>query len=504
MKNTLKRVFALALVFAMCLTVVGCKAPDDDSSEYSYYYEEIEVEGENAGTTNTNSNTPGNTNNGTGNGNATSDVNLKGYKFTINSPYIAAAAKDAIMTQEKDLYKVIDQIQKKYGCTITVTGKGQDMTTDRMRTLIMSGSKVADLVDLHVEDMLPFATAGYIVPWSEAGIDATDKIYVQSYSKLAKVDGKYYGVSFLRPPEGRCCIVFNKDILKSIGVQSDDLYSMVKAKKWTWSKLEEYAKKVVDQNTVSGVTKVWGVGGHYQKLVRSIYVSNGAKLVETKNGKASVAYNTPAMKEALNFVSKLINDIKVYDASNYRNAAKWNKFDNGDYEKQFSNKQLAFLFDETYWIDQYFDQSFDYGILPIPMGPKAKEYMTEAGNARVMCLTSTNAKTKDSAKSAAILKLLAQGCANAGNLNGKYAGEEWWKEDIKMDYFRNDRDKNLEMYEIILDSALVDNGEKLKELKTDFYDKVVINAIYCNSGTIESTIQSLAGYDKQLKQFEFK
>lgn len=521
MKKYFKRVVALSMVCAMCLTAVGCKSkPADDESYLSYYYEEVEVTKDNtdsdtASTTskNGNNNTKKNSSNVGKNSSSTNeitgeDVDLKGYKFTIYSVWMAKSEKDAVMSQENTLYKVAKQIEDKYGCEITVTGT-QDLTTDTMRTLIMSGSKVADAVEILAEKMLPYAAAGYIAPWdSMDGIDPTDKKFVQGYTNMGAIEGKHYGISFLRPPEARMCVIFNKGILNSsIGAgTSDKLYDLVKSKKWTWSKMEEYAKEVVAKNTVNNQTNIWGVGGWYDKLLRGIYVSNGATLATVKNGKGVTTFNSQNMIEAMNFVDKLINTDKVYDAEKYRNPSTFDTRDNQQYCDAFANGKLAFLFEETFWVDQYFNQSFDYGIVPVPMGPKAKDYMTESGKAKIMALTSTNAKSKDAKKSVAILNMLADGCAAGGNLNGKYDGEDWWEYDLKQDYFRNDRDKNLEMYNILLDTAVVDWGAGVEDLRSTFLKKVGVEAIFGKKGTVTSAIQGIgSSYDKAVSSaFTFK
>lgn len=513
MKTTVKRILALLMVFAMCFVAVGCKSEPEYESYLSYYYEEGDTEGDNeAENTSSKEKDKNSSSKKTKSSSSKKNpskvdtptkVNVKGYSFVIQSSWMAKTAKDAVMEQEKSFYKVAAQIEKEYGCTIKV--EGGNMTMDNMRTLIMSGSKVADAVDLLAESVLPYAAAGFIVPWEKAGIDATDDTFVQGYTKMSTINGDHYGVSYLRAPEARMSVVFNKGVLKSAGINADGIYDLVKAKKWNWETLRSYAKTVVQKNTSNNVTNVWGVGGWFDKFIRGLYVSNGATLATTKNGKGVTTFASANMKEALNFASDLVNKDKVYDATNYRNSDSFDMSDNGDYTDQFAAGKLAFLFEETYWVSKYFNKSFDYGIVPVPMGPKAKDYATESGKARVLTLTSTNAKSKTLEKTAFILTKLAEGCAAGGDLNGKYDGESWWQYDLKQEYFRNDKDKNLEMYNILLDTATVDYGAQTT-LKEAFDKTVSRDAIFCNKGTIESAIQSIGSqYDTAVsKAFTFK
>lgn len=509
MKITLKRGFALLMVLALCFGATGCKKVARVESYFSTYYVEGEqvnsdVQGDQDGASSKNSSKGGKVSSSKID-KTTAKKELKGYKFVLQSAWMAKSAKEAVMEQEKSFYRVAAQIEKEYGCTITVTGG--NMTSDKMRTLIMSGSKVADAVELLAENMLPYAAAGYIVPWNDVkGIDPTAKHFVKGYSDLCKVEKDYYGVSFMRAPEAKMCVVFNKGVLKSAGVDADGIYDLVKAKKWNWATMEDYAKKVVAKNTSGGKTNVWGVGGWFEKVVRGLYVSNGAKLAEVKGGKGNATFNSAKMTEALKFIDKLINEDKVYDATNYRNAETFDMSDNGYYQDQFQNGKLAFQFNETYWVSKYFNKSFDYGIVPVPMGPKATNYITEAGKASALTCTSTNAKSDTIDKSVMILNMLADGCAAGGDLNGKYNGEDWWQYDLKQEYFRNDKDKNLDMYNICLETAVVDNGYAVKALNEEFFKTVVRDAIFCKQGTIDSAIQKMGSqFDKDIqKAFTFK
>ncbi|MBP3692033.1 MAG: hypothetical protein J6I80_02175, partial [Clostridia bacterium] len=138
----------------------------------------------------------------------------------------------------------------------------------------------------------------------------------------------------------------------------------------------------------------------------------------------------------------------------------------------------------------------------------ASNYITESGKARVWTLTSTNAKNKSKTldKTAFIINKIAEGCAAGGDINAKYDGEGWWQYDLKQEYFRNDKDKNLEMYNICLNTAAVDYGVSVGSLKETFDKTVSRDALFCSVGTIESAIQKMGGqFDTTVsKAFTFK
>lgn len=419
--------------------------------------------------------------------------NLEGYTFVVSSPWMAKTAETAKLEQEKTFFNVASQIEELFGCNIVVQG-GNINTVESLRPLIMSGSKVADAVDVLSSSTLGLASAGYIVPWEEIGIDVSNELFIKGYSNLAKINNKYYGLSFLRAPEARMCVMFNKGVLQSSGINADGIYDLVRAKKWNWETLRSYSKTIVQKNTSSGKTNIWGIGGYYQKVAKALYVSNGAKLATLKNGKGTTTFNSANMQEALSFMDKLINEDKVYDATKYRNASTFDASDNGQYKTAFQSGKLGFMIEECFWLAKYFDKSFDYGIAPIPMGPKATNYITDSSNARVWVCTSTSARSRDKDESALILALLAAGCAYP---NEDIESDDWWQYDIKREYFRNNQNDNLEMYNILLDTATVDYGTSVTSLHEAFLSDVVRDAIFCQKGTITSRLSYMGSqYDK--------
>lgn len=102
-----------------------------------------------------------------------------------------------------------------------------------------------------------------------------------------------------------------------------------------------------------------------------------------------------------------------------------------------------------------------------------KEYVSPAHTMRTFCITSTN---DDLDKVAIVMNALAD------NFGG-YQSDADWYEDVKADYFKNDADKNMEMYELILNSSMIDYGLAIENLETAFNHDVVLNSIYWKKST---------------------
>ena len=118
------------------------------------------------------------------------------------------------------------------------------------------------------------------------------------------------------------------------------------------------------------------------------------------------------------------------------------------------------------------------------MGPDAEDYVSPSENARSFGITTTN---KDLDKTVTIFNALAR-------YTEKYDEEaDWWEYDVKMDYFRTDDDKSVEIYMMLIDKATFDLGVGVTDLWTDFKENVVGDTCLKNKGTPASKIKSIAG-----------
>lgn len=463
--NRLKRIVALALASVMVLGTVACGDKKNEEKKPDKSQTQTEI------------------------------PDLEGYTFTIMSPWMSSNPKEAIIEQEQRFWDRVAEIEEEYGCTIKVV---KDMTDlDNLRAKIMSGSKVADIIHMVSNNVPAYAAAGYITPWSEIeGIDVEDDRWVKGYTKLGTIEDDVYGLNWFRAPEARMCLIVNKSLLQNSGV-TDDIYKMVEDKTWNWEQMRSIAKQVVKVNTSNGKTSKWGVGGWYIRIAQALWVSNGGELVHYKNGVPSAGFGDNNMIEALNFMNDLVNVDKVFNATNYRDSKSFNAGDIGDGRNAFLEGNLAMLFEDTWFVNQYLKPSnpnFEYGIVPVPMGPQESEYRTDAGRAGVFVCSSTNANSETIDKTVAIINLLSE--PKEGEED-----ESWWEYDLKKEYFQDaSADKDLEMYKICLNTAVCDYGNTLSTLYKAMDQNVIQKSIFFNDGTPTSNIQSLGtSFDKAIE-----
>ncbi len=517
-KSNLRRIIALLIVAVLCFSLTACSNSSEDFSEWSEWTEVSYIEGSDAtesdkvdgdgadASSKNQSGTPSGTaskKDPTGTASKDNTANnvdkkdLKGYTFTLMSPYLPSKLTSNCTGFEKLLFQRIEEVEKEYGCTIKLL-TGSETGVENLQPLISAGKKVADVVEVLADNVLPLASANYIIPWDNvAGIDVNADKWVQGYTGLATIDGKHYGLQFMKPPEARMVVVFNKTLLKEKGIDADSLYQLARDKQWTFAKLQEYAKKAT--TVVNGTTTTYGVGGHPLRVAMALTMGNNGRLVTYSGGKAAATFSDPATVNAISFLDTLVNVDKVFEIpAELKTQPLYGKLSFTFWDDAFIKGKTAFLIQESYVVNQDIKPAakFDYGVLPVPMGPdnKTGNYISSAGNARVFAMTSTNANNKDFEKSVTIFNALSTPSKG-------YEGNDWWEFDIKSEYFQKaSADADLEMYKTSINTSQVDPGWRLLTLKESFLNNGVLGPIFWKNGqTVQAGISSIAGtFDKTI------
>ena len=498
----LKGALCVALA-GMMLLFAGCKKQNNDSSSYYLDYEEYEdyEAGGETGSSGDNSGTAGDKSGASGassgdktvkeqetNGDSKVEaVNVKGYKYTIYSPWLPTD-KSGITTEfEKVLFERIDEVEKKLGCTITIV-RPDSCTKDSLQPLIMAGKKVGDVIEPLSCNVLSLASSNYIVPWNGTGIDVKSPNYISRWTELNTYNGKTYGIQFQKPIDIRTCIVFNKTLLKKYGVNADGIYDLVKKNQWTFEKFREYVIAATKYNGNEAVS--YGLGGTPIKLAMGFVAANGGATASLVNKKVVSTLDTDNVKYALTYLNGLIHNDRAYNiAEKISDGTHYLNYDtDGYYQKLFKNGKVAFWIDEGWVLEQQVKGkvNFDYGILPLPIGPNAGgKYISCANNSRVLCITSTNFKSKDFKKSMTVFNELSKPPKG-------YTGDDWWQYDVKMNCFQTQSaDKDMEMYMLIHKASTPDIGYGTMALRTDFISKVIYDGLMNGKTTTGAAIDSI-------------
>lgn len=408
---------------------------------------------------------------------------LNGYTFVIASPFLHDEPDLSSVTDaERIFYAAREKVEKQFNCKIKIENVWPEIST--VRSKILAGDKIGDIIDYQVNLMLQSAHAGYIVPFDSIdGIDISDYRWISGYTSLATYGGKHYGLNFMRPVEARACVVYNKDILKSSGI-NDNLADLVRKNQWTFDKFEEFAKACT--KVVNGKVETYGVYTALPQMFGTSLISaNGGSIVSIENGKAVGTYTDSKVINALNFLNKLANEdkvLRVFESNSLSETEDAVKF--GTY---FVNGECAFLFCESWLVNQNIKPNagdMKYGVVPLPMGPDASDYCSPSQHARVFCLSSTNT---DLDKTVPVFNALAKEIA------GDEENQDWWSYDVQKNYFDDNDKDSTEMYLKCIDKSTVDLAIGVNDLYEDFCQKVITEAIYENKGTPASKIDSING-----------
>ena len=409
-------------------------------------------------------------------------VNLNGYKFVMTSPFILNDPDlSTLMNCEIVLEEMRREIEKDYNCTIEVVNYSVSLST--LRAKVQSGDKVGDIVDVTSREIIPVIRAGLLTPLDEvAGLNVMSDYWDAGSRNVATYGGHVYALNFMKPIEVRSCIAYNKDVLQKYGVTAD-LVQMVKDGEWTWDNWLPILKQVT-KYAADGSVECYGLGSTRQDILAFNFISsnNGYVIQADDTGAVKETLDSPETMEALNFFFDLCNEHKVYNTKGWADTA--------TYARNFINGKVAFMHCESWVLTQQVKDiagDVEYGMLPFPNGPQragAKDYKSNCDHMRYFCITKAN---KDLDKTVPVFNAFGRYIYNYGG------EEEWWRQDIEMDYFQKGDTDSVDMYLLTLEGACVDYGLTISSIATAFNDNIIGRTILKKRSTVAATINSLHG-----------
>ncbi len=426
---------------------------------------------------------------GTSNDKNLDDVPTKGKTFTICSAYLPTKESEDNTLFERVFLKRVREVEKEYGITIKIVNSIV-VKADQIASFIRAGKPVANILETDVRNLPPMIAAGYLKPWNKVdGVNVNNPNFFTGYTNAAKIGGNYYGLQFEKPPEVRYCMVMNKNLLKQKNIDPDGIYNMIEQKKWDFTTFLDYAKR-----TTNAGNGIYGVGGNPEYVMEMLLSANNAQIVTLNaNGKATPTYTSQNVVKSLEFMNQLINTDKVFYTTPGMHKRDTYAASMPDYINQFIQGKLTFLMEDSWVLNQRIRpkvKNFDYGMIPVPLGPSATNYICSSGHARVWLVTSTNKELDFTAK---IFNALAE-------LPAGYSGNDWWKDEIQLDYFQNNDTKSLKIYTDLLNNMVVDHGFGMSNVFSSFENKVMYEPMFWSSGkTVSAAVDSIKGtFDKAI------
>lgn len=252
----------------------------------------------------------------------------------------------------------IEAVKKKYNVNIEFVNVPFENYVDKFTTTTLAGEPFADIVMLENKSALPAILKGQLLTLDEF-TDANSNINNEAnlVKKNAQLAGGYY--SFGRPGNSGTSMMYNREIFKQLGLP--DPKELYNKGEWTWEKFAELAKQATKDTNNDGKNDYWGYSGWGLDIARHFAASNGAKATDEANKKETLS--DPKMIEALEFVNKLYNVDKVVKVKS-GNKMEWTEIET------FKDGDVA-MFIAAEWMVG--DLQFDFGIVPIPTGPKGSD-----------------------------------------------------------------------------------------------------------------------------------
>ena len=239
-------------------------------------------------------------------------------------------------------------------------------------TTVMAGDAMAEIVSVQTDWFYPtLLLNNFCLNLSELGVfDFKAPKFQKETIDFATLDGSVYGYEVGRI-EPRGVIFFNKTMFAREGIT--DIYQTVFDYKWTWSKMVEVAKKLTRDTDGDGVIDQFGIAGATGRLWRGMIISNGGNFIDISDKwHPRFSLGDPEVLEALQFYQDLFLKEKVVLVS--PEGSPW------DYPVQaFIDGKVGMLVAQMWNIDKFRDNMSDeYGVILFPMGPRMKEYTSEA------------------------------------------------------------------------------------------------------------------------------
>ena len=414
---------------------------------------------------------------------------LGGYEFTIAASfqyYEDPTGRDLIVSEQawQDRRKEVEDL---YNCKITVIPYPGNFSSK-----ILAGEKVADLVQMDLTQLYNAIGAGYLRPLdSIEGLDMSDERwdYTSKYTELATYKGRPYALSYAVPYEVRGGMVYNKTLLKNLGVE-EDIQQLVDNGEWTFDKFLEICQKVTVDSNNDGIPESYGVMSQSgDKYCTDFINANGGRLaVMNEEGKVVENFSDQKVINGLTFAADLANTYNVaYIPESWRTKESFlaGGYSQSDFVKEFVNGKAAFYMCETWVMNQLIKPAADnieYGFVPMPKGPDTDSYSCDGHYMLGFGVTVNN---QDLDKAVIIINALAERAAS-------YQGDDWIDSAIEVQFFQDGDQDSVDNYKLLYENSNFDYIYGIGDLNA-LYNNALQPAVLWNQGSPASVLDSMRG-----------
>ena len=257
--------------------------------------------------------------------------------------------------------------EEKYGCTVEFVTVSDIFA--QMQLAAASGEVLGDVLTTRAHYIGPLAATDALWSIEEIG-DTTKDIYNADTFKNTETAGKSYGFWY-DPYFVDQVLFFNKEILDRAGIEYP--YELVKKGQWTYDAWLDIMKRTTDTGS-----EIMGCGMQ-QAFDTVVMKGNDACIYAKKDEKWVQNTADSRVIDSLSFLADTVTKWKVMDDNSGRD---WlyslTRFAEGKYTTNINGLSTT----ETY----FKDMADDYGIVPIPKGPAATDYVRPALELKTYCI----------------------------------------------------------------------------------------------------------------------
>ncbi len=422
-------------------------------------------------------------------------IDVNGYEFFLGESH--GFVPEEGTENGEALKEIYADIEERLGCTINFNSpaSGSDPEIEPYLTALTSGNNLADFIRCRQFIWIPLAVNNGLRPLdtpevAAAGLELNnEENFNQYYTHLSDFQGHTWGVDmsgkFGRMSFGHC-YAFNKALTEKAGYTDEMLFQAVRDGEWTYELFLEIARKVAADTDGDGINDYWGVALDCDG--NEVWSNgDGPIIFDEANGKWVANLGSERIVKALEFMNSISGDPFIQLSLEGDAVAS-----RGDRRNNFYAGLCGFagLYGPNFGKDGTFNMEDPVGLLPIPKGPDADNYIMNFVDTDVYVCMSTN---QDWEKSAYIM-----------NEIGKAVCDYDEYKDYIAESLQNDEGSIEMLFEYCLPNAMMNIAKCSEEMyqitRYQFYDAVYKGTLTPRAAA--ETYQSLmqAELDKVFKQ----
>ncbi|MBR2151844.1 MAG: extracellular solute-binding protein [Clostridia bacterium] len=307
-------------------------------------------------------------------------TSLNGYKFRFGAQN-ATHFKDASTTTGKINVDVINNIKKRYNCTVDIVGFNGITLVQEVVNQCRAGQIPADVVEANISHARSVAKQGCIADFAKC-TTLNKKLFTNGMTESVTHKGHIYGVAFASMSVNPMGVLFNKTIVDKYMKQKDFIYKHYKAGTWNFDNFEVVAKACTVDTNGDGKNDIYGINSNTNIIGMALTANAGGTALKVNERVEATMCNDKGIY-ALTWLKE-----KIY------NPGYWN-YDPDIYVSisSFANGEAAMFVSYLSWYGQIASSAkFEMGFVPMPKGPSQSNYITGAYDGGIFFVPKTNEK----------------------------------------------------------------------------------------------------------------